>query len=426
VAIGRERFWSLVEQTRVDLRATALAMPTDELIGYARWQQHFVVGLLDRRSIKAAGALCLQGSPEHDDGPFGAFAEWLVQQGEAVVEAAARDPDTIAECAWGTAPARGDDGRFLYELAASRGVDLTDPSIEPILDSLDWPEDRPESAAELASPPLVYRVFPRLAARLEMEFLRTTMPRAAWQREAQERNRWWGLAWDALESNELACEIPRFWRLVEMIGWPKPREIAPFETYGMPERVRFALRYHERFAMLERAVAARESTHGPLVTRDRDERIAGVIACGRTPYEAALANPELVRTSRAELGFGRFVDELRRAPKDMLLALLPTHLSERAHELAVGEIVIDYDRGWGFVAASSPSAPPDHVVYFDGAVPIKPPMARKPYSAKQAFAVGDLLAHPKFGDGEVIAKPTLGKILVRFADGEERVLVGPR
>jgi hypothetical protein len=31
---------------------------------------------------------------------------------------------------------------------------------------------------------------------------------------------------------------------------------------------------------------------------------------------------------------------------------------------------------------------------------------------------------PKFGEGKVIEKPSPGKILVRFNDGSERLLVG--
>jgi hypothetical protein len=185
----------------------------------------------------------------------------------------------------------------------------------------------------------------------------------------------WALAWDALEVGAYACEPPRFWRQVEMIAWPAAhKDIAPFETYGMPERIRFALRFHERFTALERAVTAYESSHGTLVSRDRREQLAGVIAAGRATYDATLTDPGVLREpSIHKLGFSHFVDELRRAPHGELLSLLPTTLSDRAHEIPVGTIVIDYDHGHGFVAARSPDAPPDHVIYFDTTVPIERP-----------------------------------------------------
>jgi hypothetical protein len=41
----------------------------------------------------------------------------------------------------------------------------------------------------------------------------------------------------------------------------------------------------------------------------------------------------------------------------------------------------------------------------------------RPYSPKETFAVGELLAHPKFGQGSVVASK-LGKIEVEFPDGK--------
>jgi len=358
-------------RTRRDLPATIQMLSPDELAGYERWLVHYCNGLQDRSTIQAAASLCLDGWPEYDDHQGVAFTCWLVQEGEAVVEAAVRDPDSIATCEWTGAPARVGDLELVYDRAIARGADVSDPVKYPLLPPPDWPADRTESFQTLVSAPILQQVFPRLVARLGIERLRNKMPRAPWQREAQERNRWWGLAWDALESREVACEQPRFWRFVDMIAWPKRGEVPAFETFGMPERIRFVLRFHERLETLDRAVAAHEAAHGPLVTSDREERFAAVIAGGRATFEATLVNPAILRESPTPmLGFRAHVDELRRAPASELLSLVPMELSDRADELPAGAIVVDYEHGYGFVEASSPGSSPDHVIYLEATVPI--------------------------------------------------------
>src|SRR5687767_14349171 len=126
VVIGRERFWSLIEETRVDFRAAVLAMSPDEVVGYHRWYAHYADGLRARQSIDAVANLWLDRWPEYDGFESEAFVGWLVQQGEAIVEAAVRNPDSLAECECDGAPARRGDEQMLYDLAEAAGFDLSD------------------------------------------------------------------------------------------------------------------------------------------------------------------------------------------------------------------------------------------------------------------------------------------------------------
>jgi hypothetical protein len=458
VAITRERFWQLLDHTHTDWRETLVAMPKSELLGYVIWHGHYTNTLACRSSIGSVAYLCLDGWPAHErvPHPVDTFASWLVALGEDVVEAAVRDPDTIAAHIVTNEPPVSDWLSIVAEVAASRGIVL-EYEASMIPEPFDWPLDPPENLAE---PSVARRIVPQLVQRLELEFLRTTMPRAPWQREAEQRDRWWTLAWDLLEANTIACEPIRFWRLVENITWPR-RESAPLgNAYriegalrasgarrnrsahdwaalrhapalcvldSMLERIAFALRFHAYLAKLDSDLAAWESANNSRLGGDRTERIAGVIASGRASYEAALATPALVAKSTAKLGFAAFVDNLRRSRSDELLSLLPRgrelHLSSKATTLAVGDLVIDEHRGHGFIEATQPGAPPDRIVYFGHVAPLAPTVTpRATYSPKATFAIGDLLAHPTFGDGEVIAKPSPGKITVRFADGSKRVL----
>ena len=402
--ITREWFWQLVELTRTDLRAELVAMPESELHGYVIWYGHYTNALACRRAITVAAWRCLDGWPPYDrrfDLVQG-FVSWLVALGEGVVEAAVRDPDTIAAHI-ANEPPFSDWLGMVQEVAASRGIVLEyEASMMPAREA--WP---PEPLDDPAEPAIERRVLPQLIRRLELEFLRTTMPRAPWQREAEQRDRWWRLAWDLLEADAIACEPVRFWRLVETIAWPT-RESAPLGNayritcalrgYGarrgrsehdwaqlrdvpalcvldsMLERVAFALRFHACLAKLDGELAAWESAHGSRLERDRTERIAGVIASGRTSYEAALATPALVKKSTATLGFAAFVDDLRRSRAEDLLSLLPPgrelHLASKASTLAAGDLVIDETHGHGFIEASRPGGPLDRIVYFGHVAPL--------------------------------------------------------
>jgi hypothetical protein len=67
------------------------------------------------------------------------------------------------------------------------------------------------------------------------------------------------------------------------------------------------------------------------------------------------------------------------------------------------------------------SAPPDKPMSWTAATEGKADADFKAYSVKTTFAQGDLLRHPKFGNGVVVGVES-SKIDVMFEDGERKLV----
>jgi hypothetical protein len=381
--IPRAMFWQMIADAKGDARQLAAQLATAEVaVGFERWMRHYMDILAHRTSINVLATLLLEHEPAFDVRRTRYFAAWLMLQGEPFMRGVLEDPDSLAERTWSAVPASAE-----LEQLVRHAVQCTASYVEYArvrVHPEPWPSDWPETYETVMSPAQLGRWLPKVAARFapsQPEYF--AMPRAAWQRERAAEQRWWRFAWNAAERATSAMPLARFWALIDELAWPKQRWV--LEELRLPQRLAFAMRFHERVAHY---------------AADGAER---AIAGGLDFYER--------RLEVGEPGLADFVDKLRRSAGDELAACIPTIELEdaRGHELAAAR---DPKHGVGFVLG-------DMLVCEDAVVPL--PSPRRAYAPKQAFAVGDLLTHPVFGDGVVVAKLS-GKIKIRFADGNEKLL----
>ncbi|MDQ3338161.1 MAG: DUF4240 domain-containing protein [Myxococcota bacterium] len=372
--ISRAEFWRLIAEANGGLTMLAQCLDTpDAAVGFERWRRHFHAELERRVGLQvAAHVLGVELRP---------FVSWLLLQGERVVYGAIEDADTLADHPW-----VGMASRALEEIGpdAVRRLRLYVEYWRVRIPEEAWPEDLPETAANIVGSDMLARWFPKLAAKYTPPVPeRFPMPRAPWQIELAGRNRWWALAWDAAERETTAMDLEEFWRHVAKLDWPRGTQ-RWLTAAPLLERLAFAMRFHERVAAYGEG--------GELA-----------IAGGRDAYEER-------RTIGAAPGLTTFVDELRRSSVSELWILPATKLEDA---IGLDGAVVFHQSTFGFVQGSS-------ILLHDGVVPMPLP-TRRPYSPKETFAVGDQISHPSFGNGVVVEKLS-GKIKISFDDRQERVL----
>jgi hypothetical protein len=105
-AIDHARFWAILDEAKArrggrwdddtvaELQRMLGEAPVAEQIGFDRWLKTYNQALVARNDLRALGRVLL-GSASAET--FTAFRGWLLAQGEAVVHATLRDPDSLAD-----------------------------------------------------------------------------------------------------------------------------------------------------------------------------------------------------------------------------------------------------------------------------------------------------------------------------------------
>lgn len=245
----------------------------------------------------------------------------------------------------------------------------------------------------------------------------------------------WKLAAQKLLGTLPPCEEAPFWQLITQIHWPNRRMF----PVGVPLMARFEFvnRYHERFAFLKRALEAWESDGSRIEAGDKlDFLCSHVIGLGRDVYEATVRDPKLaadrILANDFAEGFQSVVNGATYASdRDLSKAILDAKRTETftaSSPMAEGAAVSHPTFGVGFVVGIEPDARTLLFGNGDQRRLIVPNGAARPYKFTDKFEVDQVISHPKFGEGAVVALMTNvgggGRIRVRFADGERELACG--